>query len=129
MHDSLSAEYGQTIVQLPRRFARANRGECLQHHRSGVEPGLHLHDRDARFGVPRKDGAMNRRGAAPARQQRGVNIQATKAPHFVRNVEHRLRQNQPVSSHHQHIGVKRCEFGPRLGRFEVGRLEYGNAGG
>jgi hypothetical protein len=45
------------------------------------------------------DGAMDRRRAAPARQQRGVDVDAAAA----RQVEHGLRQDQAVGGHHQQI--------------------------
>ena len=40
-------------------------------------PGVHLHDRDAGLGVAGLDGALDRRGSAPARQQARVDVQAT----------------------------------------------------
>ena len=47
-----------------------------QQHGAGIEARIHEHDADAGFGVAGHDGAGDRRGAAPARQQRGVDVQA-----------------------------------------------------
>ena len=59
-------------------------------HVAGVEPGIHLHDRDAGARVAGLDRALDRRGAAPARQQRRVNVQAAQA----RQLEHPGRQDR-----------------------------------
>ncbi len=40
----------------------------------GIEAGVHLHDADAGARVAGFDGAHDRRGAAPARQQRGMDV-------------------------------------------------------
>ena len=69
---------------------------CAQEHRAGVEPRLHLHDADAGLGVARQDRAVDRRGPAPARQERGVDVEAAVA----RRVEHRLRQDQAIGDDH-----------------------------
>jgi hypothetical protein len=49
--------------------------------------------------ITRFNGALYRRGTAPARQQRRMHIDATQT----RNVEHRLRQQQTVSDNYHHI--------------------------
>jgi hypothetical protein len=50
-----------------------------EQHVAGVQPSVHLHDGDAGLSVARLDGAVDRRGPAPARQQRGVDVQAALA--------------------------------------------------
>ena len=47
-----------------------------QQHRAGIEPLVHLHDGDAGLPVAGEDGALDRRRAAPARQQRGMDVEA-----------------------------------------------------
>jgi len=77
---------------------------------AGVQALLHLHDHDAGFFVAGHDRALDRRGAAPARQQRGVQIEAAE---FWR-IEHVFRQDQAIGHDHRHIGVQGAEFRNRL---------------
>jgi hypothetical protein len=77
------------------------------YHGTGVEAGIHLHNAHAGFGVARFDGALYRGGTAPARQQRGVDVEAA----VCGCVEHGLRQNQPIGGHHHHIGILRAQKG------------------
>jgi hypothetical protein len=49
-------------------------------------------------------------GAAPSRQQRGVNVEAAKPGQF----EHPLRQDQPVGGDHHQVGPGGFERGARL---------------
>ena len=88
-------------------------------HRPGIEPGLHLHDGDAGFGIAGQDRALDRRRAAPARQQRGVDVDAAEARH----VEHRLRQDQAVGGDHHDVGADRAHALLR------GRIASGSAAG
>ena len=53
-----------------------DRDLALEQHRPGVEPCLHLHDGHAGHLVAGQDRALDRRRAAPARQQRGVDVEA-----------------------------------------------------
>ena len=46
----------------------------LEKHRAGIESGVHLHDRDAGRRIAGLDRSSDRRGAAPARQQRRVHV-------------------------------------------------------
>ena len=73
----------------PRR-SRAGSGTSPARDRAGVERGHRLVDRDAGLLVAREDRALDRRGAAPARQQRRVHVQPE------RPVEQRLRDEQAV---------------------------------
>ena len=54
---------------------------------------------------PAMIGALDRRRAAPARQQRGVQVEAAVA----RRVEDRLRQDQPVGDDDRDVGGVRRE--------------------
>ncbi len=65
---------------------------------AGVQPLLHLHDRNAGLGVARPDRVLYRRRATPARQQRGMDVQAAvfrRAPAYrAAGPDHRPRQWQ-----------------------------------
>ena len=55
---------------------------------AGVEAVVHLHHHHAGLGIAGHDGAVDRRGAAPARQQRGVQVEAA---------ERRRIENRPAA--------------------------------
>ena len=69
-----------------------------------VEAGVHLHHANTGHFIAGEQGALNRRSAAPARQQGSVNVDAAKT----RQVKNRLRQNQAVSGDDHRIGVERA---------------------
>ena len=89
-------------MQLATGGAGGDRGATDQQHVTGIQAGIHLHDGDAGFAVTGFDGTLDRRGTAPARQQRGVDVQTAQT----RNIEHRLRQDQPVGHHHHDVGLE-----------------------
>ena len=101
-----------------------------QQHVAGVQTRIHLHDGDTRLRVTGFNGAMNRCRAAPARQQRSVDIQTTEPG----SVEHPLRQDQSVSGDHHRIGVCRFNRLARSGGFfrvfaiqaQAARLRHGD---
>ena len=72
----LRRESGEPFVQRTGRFLRADRRRPLEVHGPRVEPGIHLHDADAGHGVAGQHGALDRRRAAPTRQQRRVQVDA-----------------------------------------------------
>ena len=74
-------------------------------HGPGVEPLVHLHHHDAALGIARHDRAVDRRGAAPARQQRGMQVEAAER----HGIEDRLRQDQPIGDDDRGIGAMRAE--------------------
>jgi folate-dependent phosphoribosylglycinamide formyltransferase PurN len=78
----------------------------LEQHGAGVEAGFHLHQVDAAFFVTGEDRALDRRRAAPARQQRGMHVPAAEA----RQRKHGLRQDQAIGDHHQQVGRLRGEL-------------------
>ena len=100
---------------------RAERGELVMERRAvvsgvmailptlhigpGVEPFLHAHDGDARLRVARHDGALDGCRAPPARQERGVDVEAAEP----RRIEHRLRQEQAIGDHDGRIGLECSE--------------------
>ena len=73
----------------------------------GVEAGIHFHDHDAALGVAGHDRAIDRRGPAPARQQRRVQVEAA-ARHGIENV---LRQDQPVGDDDGGVGAMGAKLG------------------
>ena len=89
-----------------------------EQHRSRVESGVHLHDGDARLEVARLDRARDRRRAAPARQQRRVDVEATEA----RYLEHRRRQDEAVSDDHHQVRLVAAQAHERFFRPKRRRL-------
>ena len=105
------AKLSQRVVQPVRRHAGVDtqRAACID--RSRVESRLHPHDADSGLGIAGKDRALDRRGAAPARQQGSVNIDAR----ATRPLEQPARQQQPVSGDDERIGRRPPGFGqPRI---------------
>ncbi len=92
-------------MQLARRHRLTDRDARGQRHRPGIEPDIHLHDHHAGLGIARHDRPLDGRGAAPARQQRGMAVIAAQPRPF----EDRLRQQQAVSHDHCHIGIERAK--------------------
>ena len=104
------AHGGQPVVQSLRVVFHGDLQGIAQQHRSGIEAGIHLHDADAGLVVSRQQRALNRRGTAPTRQQRGVDVEAAPARRGGRvlpthGIEHPLRQQQAVGRHHHGIGL------------------------
>ena len=65
-----------TSCRSPAVSCSADGMAALEQHRAGVEALIELHDGHAGFGIAREDRALDRRGAAPARQQRAVDVHA-----------------------------------------------------
>ena len=103
VHNEARTERGQLVVKRCRRIVRVDRDACGAQHGTRIESRIHLHERDTRLRIARFQRPMDRRGAAPARQQRSMDIDAAVA----RNVEHLLGQQQPISGDDHHI-VRRC---------------------
>ena len=110
-------------MQLAAGFFGPDVQALRQQHRPGIQAGLHLHQADAGLLVAGFDGALDRRRAAPAGQQRGMHVPAA----VLRDVEHRLRQDQAVGHHDHHVGLHlaQCVLGGLL--LQRQRLQYGNA--
>jgi hypothetical protein len=68
---------------------------------AGVEPLVHLHHHHAGLFIAGHDRPLDRRGTAPARQQRGVAVVAAVAG----AVEDRFRQQQAVGDDDGDIGL------------------------
>ena len=88
-------------MQVGGRHGIGDRDALGHRYVAGVEPGIHLHHHHADVGIARHDGAIDRRGAAPARQQRGVQIETTEP----RRIENGLRQDHAIGDHHGRIGA------------------------
>jgi hypothetical protein len=112
------AELGQRIVQVAGRFLAADGPAALQQHRPGVESLVELHDADTGHGVAGQQRALNRRRAAPARQQRTMDVEAAEPR------QRQRRGGQDQSIRHDHHQVRR-PFEQRaapLGRAQAGGL-------
>jgi hypothetical protein len=83
---------GQRADQIAGRVFGADPNARLAGHRTRVETFLHLHQADAGFGIARHDRALDRRGAAPTRQQRPVQVDAAEP----RRGENREGQDQAI---------------------------------
>ena len=68
-------------------------------------------DADAGLLVAGQDRALDRGGAPPARQQRGMQVDAAEP----RCGQHRARQQQPVGADHGEVGVQSRELGLGVG--------------
>jgi len=80
--------------------------------RTVVELRVHQHDRDPRLGVPGQDGVVDRRRAAVAGQQRGVDVDD--ATRWDR--EDLGREDLSVSDHHHQLRVRPADLCDRLRR-------------
>ena len=67
--EQLCAHDRQAVMQSSARIIGLDQacGRCK--HRTGIKPGVHLHEADARFPVAGQDGTLDRGSTAPARQQ------------------------------------------------------------
>ena len=101
----LRAEDRQRVVQLAGGRLRLDRQRTPQQHRPGVQALLHLHQAHPGFGVAGLDRALDRRRAAPARQQARVHVPAT----VLRDVQDRLRQQHAVGHHHHQVRLQRAQ--------------------
>ncbi len=88
-------------MQIRGGIFRLYRAATEEQHAAGIQPFVHLHDGDAALRVTGQDGALDRRSAAPARQQRGVDIDTTQAG----GLKHRLWQQQAVGRNHHQVGL------------------------
>ena len=128
-HDGLGADVGQTVVQGAGGIGLKDGHHVTRPHRARVQPRFHLHDADAGLGIASLDGPLDGGRAAPARQQRGMNVQAAQPG----QIQHRLRQQQAIGGHHHHVrlqGPQGCQrfLGPLIGRLTPGPALFGLTG-
>ena len=117
LNDQLPTHLREFVVQTGRGVDAGNRQAFGEQHVARIQPSVHLHDGDAGLRIARFDGAVNRRCAAPARQQAGVNIEAAKP----RLIQHPLRQDQAISRNDHHL--RTCGFDLSFGSSRlIGKL-------
>ncbi len=121
----LCAQLGKAVMQLAAGFLRPDRRALLQQHRAGIEPCLHPHQADPGLGIAGLDRPLDRRGAAPAGQQRGMHVPAAVG----RNGQHRARQDQAVGDHHHQVRGQCAQRLPGFGAAQRLRLQDRNAAG
>ena len=114
----LRARLRQTVEQLARGFACADRRFICQQHIAGVQTLRHLHGGDARLFVACDDRPLNGGRAAPARQKRAVDVDAA----VRRNVEHRLGQQLAVGDNDNDLGRQLAQACLLVLVFEGSRL-------
>ena len=73
----VGADRDESLAQLPGGLLVVDRRRDAGEHRAGVEALLDLHDADAGLGISGEDRALDRRRAAPARQEREVHVHET----------------------------------------------------
>ena len=110
-------------MQRFRIVARIDSDGARGQHRSRIKPRLHAHDGDARDRISRQERSLNGRRAAPARQQRSVNIDAA----ILGKLEHGGRQNQAVGDHDQGIDRRGSQHFDRPGRSKARGLMHGQS--
>ncbi|HMN59698.1 MAG TPA: hypothetical protein PJ988_05010 [Anaerolinea sp.] len=103
----------------PRRIAGEDLYRLPAEGWAGVDPGVHLHDGRAGDGVPVQDGGLDGGGSAPARQQRGMHIDAAVAW----QVQHVLAQDLAESGHHDQVGGPAVQFLLGIGQAQPFRLD------
>ncbi len=119
----LGAERAETLAQRRAGIARQDRALAHQQHGAGVQARVHLHDRDAADGVTGLYRALDGCRAAPARQHRGVHVDAA----VTRDREHGGRQDQAVGCDDHHVGGESRQFLLRGGVLQRQRLEHRDA--
>ncbi len=123
LDQQVAAQFGELVVERLPGLVGRERDRALAEDRSGIQSGVHLHDGDAGFGISGADHGLNRSSAAPAREQRGMNVDRA----VRRDVEHRLRQNLPEGGDDVDIGRPLLEFFDRFGAAKLLRLKDRNA--
>jgi len=118
--DCLRADLRQRLGELAGGLTRADVVNALEEHRAGIEPLVHLHDADAGARVACEKGALDRRRAAPSRQQRRMDVEAA----TLRDREHLRGKNEAVGRDHHHVGGERREEGGFRALPERGGLHH-----
>ena len=87
-------------MELAARHVPADRDALDEAERPGIEPFVHAHHANARLLIAGHDGALDRRRAAPARQERGMEVEAAERG----KLEDRFRQYQAIGDDDRDIG-------------------------
>ena len=106
-------------MQGSRIFILRDRNAALRQYRTSVETRFHPHDRYAGLAVAREERALDRRRAAPARQQRRMNIQGP----LRCDIKERRRQEHAVSGDYHSVGAGSAHACRHLGGLQRFRLE------
>src|SRR5438105_283325 len=118
LQERRGAEARERLVERATGVARGNGEPALQQHRAGVPTRVPLHDRDPGLGVDEDGCPLDGRRSTPARQERGVDVEAPQG----RQRENLAWQDQSVGDDHQHLRLPRLERRARLGAVESLRL-------
>ena len=117
--DELATQGCQTVVQQRCGVSFVDGFGLNQQHRPRVQTRIHLHDGDAGAAVTGFDGPVNGRSAAPAWQQRRMDVQAAQA----RQGQRPGRQDQTIGCHHHQFWRRvlqgRLGLGGILGKLAV----------
>ena len=97
-------------MQFARRFRCPNGQRVTGQHRARIQTCVHLHQGDPRLGITGQDRPLDRRRPAPARQQGGVEVNATAG----RDIQHGLRQDQAIGRDDHRLGRNRPQMRLRL---------------
>ncbi len=122
-HQQPRSEFRQGGLEGRRRVGRADGKTVFEIDRAGVERGFHAHGRHPGFAVAGHERTMDRRRTAPARKQRGVDIDAA----VVRDFEHLFRNDLPEGDHREHVGPQRPELVGERGAADTLRLQHVDA--
>lgn len=104
----------QFVMQSLVVILRRNGDFLFIQHIAGVNPGIHLHNGDARPLLPIQNDMLNGRGPPVLRKQRSMDIQASKR----RNVQNLLGQNLPESRHYIKVRLIPAKLLHRLRRLD-----------
>ena len=124
VHDGFAAHVGKSVVQAAAGVVGVYRSAHFQQHGTGVQAFIHLHDGNTGFGIAGGNGPLDRSGTAPARQQGGVDVQATVG----RDLQHGFGQDQAIGGDDHHIRLQCRQLLLGLFGLQADRLEHGNAG-
>ena len=100
-HQQGGAEVLQARRQRPVVVVGPDRLGLHEAHRTGVETGREAHDRDPGLLVAGHDRALDGRRAAPARQQRGMDVEDLEVG------QQRLLDQRAERAEHEHVGAGR----------------------
>ncbi len=119
LDDQPAAHRGEAREQLPRRLLGTDLGLDLEQDGPGVEPLLHQHRGHAGAGLPGGDRGLDRRRAAPAREQRGVQVDAAEP----RQPEEVAREDLAEGDDHRDVGLKLRHLRQEVGVADPLRLQ------
>src|ERR1700694_5879044 len=75
LHHQLRTELGELAFERTRRRVGREWHPCLRQDRTGVDPGIHLHDGDAGLAIAAENGPFDRRPPAMPWPQRRVDVE------------------------------------------------------